>query len=323
MADAAAATDADAAADRTPSRKPTPAAGARPTAGIGETGESPCAGFVVVGGDDGGVELLFAPLKGNLRGPMDDRDSRRGFLTLAGAGALLAACSKEQRPEPAPPAASAVAAPSTTTSAGPPAKESTDPEVTATEDLMREHGVIRRAIVVYREAAMRLRAKPANVPLDALQKAAKLLRSFAEDYHEKLLEEAHIFPAVKNVGGAMATRVDTLIAQHNRGREITEYVIAVTAAPIRAKADELARTLDGFARMYEEHAAIEDTIVFPAWKKTMNEKKLDEMGDLFEDIEHKTFGKDGFDDAVDQITAIEKIMGIDLAGMTPLPPPKA
>ncbi len=53
--------------------------------------------------------------------------------------------------------------------------------------------------------------------------------------------------------------------------------------------------------MYEEHAAIEDTIVFPAWKKTMNAKQLDEIGDRFEDIEHKAFGKDGFDDAVDQI----------------------
>ena len=33
-------------------------------------------------------------------------------------------------------------------------------EVGAVEDLMREHGVIRRAILVYREAATKLRAKP-------------------------------------------------------------------------------------------------------------------------------------------------------------------
>jgi hypothetical protein len=37
--------------------------------------------------------------------------------------------------------------------------------------------------------------------------------------------------------------------------------------------------------MYEEHAAI-----FPAWKKTMTVKQPDEMGDLFEEIEHKAFG---------------------------------
>ena len=75
-----------------------------------------------------------------------------------------------------------------------------EPEVTATEDLMREHGVIRRALVVYREAALHLRSKTGEVPADALQKTAKLLRSFAEDYHEKKLEEAHIFPAVKRAG---------------------------------------------------------------------------------------------------------------------------
>ena len=35
-------------------------------------------------------------------------------------------------------------------------------EVGAVEDLMREHGVLRRAILVYREAAVKLRAKPAE-----------------------------------------------------------------------------------------------------------------------------------------------------------------
>jgi hypothetical protein len=74
--------------------------------------------------------------------------------------------------------------------------------------------------------------------------------------------------------------------------------------------------------MYEEHAAMEDTIVFPAWKKTMSPKDLDAIGDKFEDIEHKTFGKDGFDDAVGEIGAIEKAIGIDLGGLTAPPPPK-
>jgi hypothetical protein len=34
----------------------------------------------------------------------------------------------------------------------------------------------------------------------------------------------------------------------------------------------MARTLRAFSRMYEPHAAREDTIVFPAFKKTMGEK---------------------------------------------------
>ena len=253
---------------------------------------------------------------------MTEHGSRRAFLTFAGAGALLVACRREQRAEPEPPAPGATAAPSTAASAAASPKDDKEPEVSATEDLMREHGVIRRAIVVYRESATRLRSKPAALPIDALQKTAKLFRSFAEDYHEKQLEETHLFPSVKKAGGAAASLVDTLVAQHNRGREITDYLIAVTVAPIGAKADALARTLEGFARMYEEHTAFEDTIVFPAWKKTMSEKQLHEMGEMFETIEHKTFGKDGFDDAVEQIAAIEKTMGIALASLTPPPPPK-
>jgi hypothetical protein len=54
----------------------------------------------------------------------------------------------------------------------------------------------------------------------------------------------------------------------------------------------------------------------------MSAKQLDEMGDTFEDIEHKTFGKDGFDDAFDQLTPIEKALGIDLAALTSPRPPQ-
>jgi hemerythrin-like domain-containing protein len=237
---------------------------------------------------------------------MHSGDERRAFLTIAGAGVLLAACQKGQAGDavPSPSSAGARVAPTSSAGAGP--KDESEEDVGATEDLMREHGVIRRVLVVYRETATRLRAKAGSVPVDALQKAAKLIRTFGEDYHEKQLEEAHIFPALKNAGGAAAAHIDTLIAQHPMGAAIAE---------------PLARTLESFARMYEEHAALEDTVVFPAWKKALSPKQLDEMGDLFEDIEHKTFGKDGFDDAVEQIAAIEKSLGIDLAAlMAPAPP---
>ena len=255
---------------------------------------------------------------------MQETKSRRSFLISSTTGAaLLLGCKSSETSAAASNASSSPTTVTTTDAGAPNSKEESEPEVTATEDLMREHGVIRRALVVYREAAGRLRIAPKTVPIDALQKTAKLLRSFAEDYHERQLEEAHLFPAVKKAGGPAAALVDTLVAQHNRGREITEYVIALTAASIGAKNDVLAKTLEGFARMYEAHAAIEDTIVFPAWKKTMSAKELDAIGDTFEDIEHKTFGKDGFDDAVEQITAIEHAFGLELSQLTPLPPPKS
>jgi hemerythrin-like domain-containing protein len=254
---------------------------------------------------------------------MDAAETRRAFLTIAGAGAVLAACRKETHAEPEPaappiPSATAGAGPSKAGDQGDNAKE-----VGATEDLMREHGVIRRILVVYRVSAAHLRAKPGAVPLEALQRAAKLMHTFGEEYHEKQLEEAHLFPAVKKAGGAAAGEIDILLAQHQRGREITDYILAVTQKAIGGAAEPLARTLEAFALMYEEHAAREDTIVFPAWKQALSAKQLDEMGDLFEDIEHKTFGKDGFDDAVEQIAAIERAIGLDNAALTAPPPPKA
>jgi hemerythrin-like domain-containing protein len=251
---------------------------------------------------------------------MSEGDGRRAFLTIAGAGALFAACRHEEPASANQPGLSASAAPSTLGSGQP--KEDKAGDVSATEDLMREHGVIRRVLVVYREVSARLRTKPASVAPDALQQAAKLIRSFGEDYHEKQLEEMHIFPALVKVAGPLTNTVSTLIAQHQRGREATEYILAVTRKAIGGSvAEPLAHTLDAFARMYEEHAAIEDTIVFPAWKKLLTPKELDEMGDLFEDIERKTFGKDGFEDAVDQVAAIEKALGIELAALTAPPPP--
>lgn len=198
-------------------------------------------------------------------------------------------------------------------------------EVTATEDLMREHGVLRRALLVYTAVATKLRTNASSVAPDALQKTAKLFKAFGEDYHEKKLEEQFIFPAVKQAGGEAATYADVLVQQHNRGREITDYIIAVTGGAKlgAANAGPLAKALDAFVLMYQHHAAREDTIIFPAWKKTMSAKQLDEMGDKFEEIEKQQFGTDGYEDAVKQIAAIEGSLGLaDIQQFTAPPPPK-
>jgi len=199
-------------------------------------------------------------------------------------------------------------------------------EVTATEDLMREHGVLRRALLVYSAASIKLRANASSIAPDALQKTAKLFRAFGEEYHEKKLEEAYIFPAVKKVGGEVASYPDILVAQHNRGREITDYIISVTqGAKLGASnGEQLSKALEDFVMMYRNHAAREDTIIFPAWKQTMTGKQLYEMSEKFEDIEHEQFGDDGFDDAVKQISAIESSLGLtDISQFTAPPPPKA
>jgi hemerythrin-like domain-containing protein len=250
---------------------------------------------------------------------MNEKDNtRRGFLMTAAAGSalILNAC-VGNRPQPA--------GEQTAKPAVGEKKEGAEgeKEVTAGEDLMREHGVLRRALLVYTEAAVRLRRDPGSMPPDTLTKTAKLFRSFGEDYHEKKLEEAFIFPAVKQKGGAAASYPDILVVQHDRGREITDYVLSVTqGAKLGANATALADVLEGFVRMYRHHAAREDTVVFPAWKEAVSEEQYKELSEKFEEIEHEQFGADGFDDAVKQIGEIEGSLNLsDLARFTPPAPP--
>jgi|SRR5689334_13199378 len=248
---------------------------------------------------------------------MNSQNTRRDFLrtsAIVGTGLILNSCSRGNIPNQG----------KEQTEVSKEDEKEKGGEVTATEDLMREHGVLRRALLVYTAAATKLHSNPSSIPPDALQKTAKLFRAFGEEYHEKKLEEAYIFPAVKQAGGEAATYPDILVTQHNRGREITDYIINVTQnAKLGANAEGLAKALDAFVLMYRNHAAREDTIIFPAWKQTLTDKQLDEMNDKFEDIEHEQFGEDGFEDAVKQISAIESSLGLaDITQFTAPPPPK-
>jgi hemerythrin-like domain-containing protein len=194
-------------------------------------------------------------------------------------------------------------------------KEARD-EVSAVEDLMREHGILRRALLVYEEVASKLRENPASAVADAIHRTATLFRTFGEDYHEKKLEEAYIFPVLKKGGAATRTLVDTLIKQHERGRQITDYILAITRqGKIELnKGVEMAPILKSFALMYQNHAAREDTIIFPEWKQAITSMELEAMGDKFEDIEHEQFGEDGFEKAVRRIAEIETALGLEDMG---------
>lgn len=248
---------------------------------------------------------------------MDEK--RRRLLTglsLAGAGVLLNACRST-------PSSTGSATNDENKKEGPAPGEAEQVEATATEDLMREHGILRRALLVYHESAMRLRQDPASVPPDALEKTANLFRVFGEEYHEQKLEEIFIFPTVKKVPGAAPAYVDILLAQHMRGREITDYLLSISKADrIPSNSVEtLAKTLESFVRMYEHHAAIEDTIVFPAWKAAVGQSQLDDLSARFEDIENEQFGDDGFELALKRMEEIETSLGMSNLEMFTAPAP--
>jgi len=195
-------------------------------------------------------------------------------------------------------------------------KKEEEEEVSTNEDLMREHAILKRVLLAYDEIIRRIRAKQ-DFPPQAVTDGATIIRRFIEEYHEKL-EEEHLFPRFRKAG-KLVDLVDTLLKQHQAGRQITDRVLAI-AASLKSQDDRtrLATDLEAFNRMYAPHEAREDTVLFPELHKIVSPHEYDAMGEQFESIERKTFGGDGFDIYVDKVEALEKHLGIfDLNQFTP------
>jgi hemerythrin-like domain-containing protein len=196
-------------------------------------------------------------------------------------------------------------------------KESEEEEVSPAEDLMREHGVLERLLLVYEASLARLAERDA-APLPVVVKTADLTRRFIEDYHEKL-EEEFLFPRFEKAG-TLVELVQTLRVQHQRGRNLTDEVQRLAeagGAPALGEQSRLRVAVQEFVRMYRPHAAREDTVLFPAFRKLVPEKQYAELGEQFEDKEHVLFGKEGFEAIVVQVAELEKTLGIyDLNSLT-------
>ncbi|OBG27348.1 hypothetical protein A5672_05345 [Mycobacterium alsense] len=190
--------------------------------------------------------------------------------------------------------------------------------VTPPEDLMREHGVLKRILLVYREGIRRLQAGD-QAPAQALNAGAQIIRSFIEDYHEHL-EEQYVFPKLEQAG-QLADITAVLRTQHQRGRMLTDRTLAATTGagvPDKAGRDALVQDMSAFIRMYEPHEAREDTVVFPALRAVVPAKEFRDLAEIFEDEEHRRFGQRGFEGVVDKVADIEKSLGIyDLSQFTP------
>ena len=198
-------------------------------------------------------------------------------------------------------------------------KEKHEEEVSPAEDLMREHGVLKRVLLIYREGIRRIDAKQ-ELPPDVMSSSPNLIRKFIEDYHEKL-EEEYLFPRFRKAG-RMVALVDTLEEQHKRGRTLTETIIQLSAAASSAKGSQDALKLKGalqaFVRMYEPNEAREDTELFPEFRKIVPSNEYDALGEDFEKKEHELFGEDGFDRNVAEVAKLEQALGIyDLGQFTP------
>jgi hemerythrin-like domain-containing protein len=126
----------------------------------------------------------------------DGEMSRRGVLA-AGMTIALAASAMAEKPQ---------------------ASLNPDEGVTAPEDLMKQHGVLNRCLLIYEEGMRRIRDGEEVSP-NVFNHTAQLVRRFVEEYHEKN-EENYIFPVFKK-HGKLVDLVETLLTQHKAGRVIT------------------------------------------------------------------------------------------------------
>jgi hemerythrin-like domain-containing protein len=225
---------------------------------------------------------------------MSDARTRRSFVwqTAAIAGSLLvpAAVAHESKP-----------------------KEE-EQEVTPNEDLMREHGLLRRVLFIYDESINRLtqptKGKP-DFDSSVVIQSADIVRKFVEDYHE-MLEQEHVFPRLQKAG-QLTTLVSTLLEQHRLGRILTDKIKQSSSTALKNKDDAhaLADAIHKFQYMYRPHAAWEDTVLFPAFKATLSPHEYDALGEDFEKIETQKFGEEGFEHVLAQVAEIEKKLGIN------------
>lgn len=235
--------------------------------------------------------------------PISPNTARRQLLSLgaAAAGLSLLGCGGSRARSEAK---------------GPPEADDADDhreaEVTPGEDLMQEHGVLERVLVIYDTAALRIER---SEPLDpaVLTKAAGVVRHFVEDYHEQT-EEKFVFPRLRAAGREVAL-VTILLRQHERGRQLTDEIVRRASA---GTTPELSRALRSFSHMYLAHASREDTVIFPAFRALVTGAEYDELGEQFEEREHQLLGKHGFEGAVAEVASLEAQLGIaDLSGFTP------
>src|SRR5260221_4810970 len=190
-------------------------------------------------------------------------------------------------------------------------------EVSPPEDLMQEHGLLNRVLLIYDACRVHLINKE-SFPMEAITNGAGIIRTFVEDYHEKQ-EENYLFPRFEKAN-QLTDLVQTLRQQHKAGRIVTDQVtqITKTKSPADTETQKLIELLTAFNTMYRPHEAREDTVLFPAFRKLVSQHEYDSLGEEFEDNEHKLFGEGGFETMVEKVAAIEKSLNIyELSQFTP------
>lgn len=171
---------------------------------------------------------------------------------------------------------------------------------------MKEHGLLKRAILIYNELLSPHLKHSDKKILKLFHSTAFIIEKFIHEHHE-ITEELEIFPIIHKRSKSTGIKylVNILIRQHQKVRENTQKILS------SKKLDVVKKEAKDFIRTYNAHGTREDTEIFPEFNKLISKEELMELSNRMEEVEEKRFRKNGFENILNIMKKIEKVLGID------------
>ncbi len=187
-----------------------------------------------------------------------------------------------------------------------------------TEMLSREHALMERLMISI-ESMIASIANGENMDLRPLHRAAMLMKRVGSEHH-MVDEERLIFPKIET-SGRHADLLRTLRLQHDKGRAIIDRVIDLTEAggvDTIGEMNEIVRLCMSFIVMYRSHAAVEETILFPALYDFATNDEIMNIQAIMRGEEEGLMKDQKFHNMMDSLAAIEAVAGTsDISRFTP------
>jgi hemerythrin-like domain-containing protein len=188
-------------------------------------------------------------------------------------------------------------------------EELEEEESSPTEDLMREHGVVERILLIY-QRILEKAITGQEIDISAINRASQMVDMYVSNHHEKD-EEEYIFPKFREANYIVEI-VDTLENQHDVARELNRQIMDLSSQGADISQEDLVRLLDRcgmYINMYLPHISRENTIVFPTFFDIVSNEYIQDIKEKMEDEEEQALGDTGFRGLVGRVSEIEKQVG--------------
>jgi hemerythrin-like domain-containing protein len=170
--------------------------------------------------------------------------------------------------------------------------------ISPTEDLMREHGLLNRLLLIYEVLIV-------NPQIDLFHAVAQLITHFVHNYHERL-EEQYIFQMIqqRTTNVNLKTLIKILIKQHQIGQTLTQDILSSHSILL------IQQRVKAFIHMYRAHESREDTEVFTEFNHLASQEESNHLGEIFEETEDTKFGEHGYENLLQSVIKLEKHLQI-------------